>query len=312
MTASSQPTSYAATAVLASIAAVSMLQVAPVAVVSAASPPQRRRMPYLKEKDIQELMGSSINYDPSQTKDKWVSVTEDVEFLPLLNANKNMKYNGNKKKTTKNQQQQQQSNNRRKARTLEEVVEDDLSTSGAYTNYNPFSVQPFIEGMGEYDEYQQAWRLLGFMIDCNEIMFDDDYVASGGSGDEVTDEGCARYVLWAAYVDLEYEGGGIGEYQYYNRTSGSWDDTACYYADGSGNSGGSGDNNDGGDGDYGDYNSRCAKMDCHEEDTNFSVLGESKKNHVHCNNSECCWSVHISTPLICLVYSCFILFTSYI
>ena len=59
------------------------------------------------------------------------------------------------------------------------------------------------------------------------------------------------------YVDLEYEGNGIAEYQFWNRTSGKWDDTACQYADG------------GGDGD----GSRCAKMDCHNEDTHFSLLG---------------------------------------
>ena len=68
------------------------------------------------------------------------------------------------------------------------------------------------------------------------------------------------------YVDLEYEGGGIGEYQYWDHEVQSWNDTACYYAEG-----GSGDNNDDADGD--DGKSRCAKMDCHLENTNFSVLG---------------------------------------
>jgi hypothetical protein len=108
--------------------------------------------------------------------------------------------------------------------------------------------------MSEYDEYQQAWRLLGFMIDCNSA--DDDDGGSGSGSQDTTDDGCARYVLWAAYVDLDYEGGGIGEYQYWDRDTQSWNDTACYYADG-------------GNGDI----SRCAKMDCHLDDTNFSVLG---------------------------------------
>ena len=57
------------------------------------------------------------------------------------------------------------------------------------------------------------------------------------------------------YVDLEYEGGGIGEYQYYDRKSGKWDDTSCNYGNG------------------GDGSSRCAKMDCHLENTHFSLLG---------------------------------------
>lgn len=59
---------------------------------------------------------------------------------------------------------------------------------------------------------------------------------------------------------MEYEGSGIAEYQYWNRTTNSWDNSACQYAE-------HGDKNDGGDG------SRCAKMDCHEEDTHFSLLG---------------------------------------
>lgn len=53
------------------------------------------------------------------------------------------------------------------------------------------------------------------------------------------------------YVDLDYEGGGIGEYQYYNVTQNSWDTSAC---DASGSS-------------------RCQKMDCHLENTDFSLLG---------------------------------------
>ena len=62
------------------------------------------------------------------------------------------------------------------------------------------------------------------------------------------------------YVDLEYEGGGIGEYQYWDRSTESWDDTACNYAEGG--------------------SSRCAKMDCHLETTHFSVLGFFKhKNY---------------------------------
>jgi hypothetical protein len=58
-------------------------------------------------------------------------------------------------------------------------------------------------------------------------------------------------IVLCQYVDLEYEGSGIAEYQYWNETKSAWDGTACEYADGS----------------------RCAKMDCHLEDTNFSLLG---------------------------------------
>jgi hypothetical protein len=61
------------------------------------------------------------------------------------------------------------------------------------------------------------------------------------------------------YVDLNYQGGGIGEYQYWNRTSQTWDDSACQY----GQQHNSHDDEDG----------RCAKMDCHLDDTNFQLLG---------------------------------------
>lgn len=64
---------------------------------------------------------------------------------------------------------------------------------------------------------------------------------------------------------MDYEGGGIGEYQYWDRDTQSWNDTSCYYGEG-------GDGNDNND-DADDGKSRCAKMDCHLDSTNFSVLG---------------------------------------
>jgi len=127
----------------------------------------------------------------------------------------------------------------------------------------------------EYDEYQQAWRVLGFFIDCedssryntvNEYGYNyyDGNGNGNGSGDSGTEEGCKRYVLWAAYVDLQYQGNGIGEYQYYDRFKGQWDDTACTVTASSGNGNNNNKNNNG---------NRCAKMDCHLEDTHWTLLG---------------------------------------
>jgi len=157
---------------------------------------------------------------------KWVSLDQDTEFLQVLDGEP--------------------------ARRLEAS-----SSSGGS---NPYATQAFVDGEYEYDEYQQAWRYLGFMIDCDSSNDDDD--DGSGSYDGGTGEGCSRYVVWAAYVDLDYEGGGIGEYQYYDTQTQQWDATSCNY--GGGGDGGSGDG-DGGD--------RCAKMDCHLEDSNFSLLG---------------------------------------
>jgi hypothetical protein len=50
---------------------------------------------------------------------------------------------------------------------------------------------------------------------------------------------------------MDYGGGGIGEYQYWNRFTKQWDKSACEYSG----------------------SSRCAKMDCHLETTHFSLLG---------------------------------------
>jgi hypothetical protein len=148
--------------------------------------------------------------------EKWVSIDQNIEYLPIFSP-----------------QPQQRS-----------LAQDDDVYPDTF-----YKTSPFVEGESEYDEYQQAWRYLGFMIDCYDGWVagqDDD-----GSYDGGTVEGCQRYLLWAAYVDLEYQGGGIGEYQYYNPETRQWDSTSCGYVE----------------------NSRCAKMDCHLENTHWSLLG---------------------------------------
>lgn len=52
---------------------------------------------------------------------------------------------------------------------------------------------------------------------------------------------------------MEYQGGGIGEYQYWDRWNQKWNANSCNFASNGGN--------------------RCAKMDCHLEDTHWSLLG---------------------------------------
>jgi len=233
-----------------------------------------QNMPYLREQDLLKYMSSpsstinSNNSNKNKNKNKegqqqWMSISEDVEFMPNMNmmmpplAPVGVGVGVAKPPTMR--------------RKMEETWEfDEESTTGAYEEYDPYSNQPFVEGMSEYDEYQQAWRLLGFMVDCNSVT-DDDANSGSGSGD-VTEDGCARYVLWAAYVDLDYEGGGIGEYQYWDRESQSYNDTACYYAEG-GSGSNDNNNNNGDDAAEDNSKSRCAKMDCHEPDTNWSVLG---------------------------------------
>lgn len=134
--------------------------------------------PYLRQADLSKYLSEQSRSNPVDVDGQWVSVSEDVEFMPT-----------NLPPLTKP----------RKSRKLED--EGDDSTTGAWEEYDPYSVQPFVEGMSEYDEYQQAWRLLGFMIDCNSA--DDDDGGSGSGSQDTTDDGCARYVLWAAVSNTQ-------------------------------------------------------------------------------------------------------------
>mmetsp|Transcript_19597 Transcript_19597/g.28333 ORF Transcript_19597/g.28333 Transcript_19597/m.28333 type:complete len:155 (+) Transcript_19597:104-568(+) len=68
-------------------------------------------------------------------------------------------------------------------------------TTSESSLFNPYASQNFVDGSYEYDEYQQAWRYLGFVIDCDASTDDDD---RSGSYDGGTGDGCHRYVLWAA------------------------------------------------------------------------------------------------------------------
>lgn len=69
---------------------------------------------------------------------------------------------------------------------------------------NTYNSQPFADSTADYSSYQQAWRMLGFMIDCS-VTNDGSSGGSGdrnknknGNGNAATNEGCQRYVVWAA------------------------------------------------------------------------------------------------------------------
>jgi tetrahydromethanopterin S-methyltransferase subunit F len=112
----------------------------------------------------------------------------------------------------------------------------------------------FVDGSETYyNEWAQAWRLLGFYQDCETIInAENDYYNNGAAG--VTP--CQRYALWAAYVDEGYQGNGPNEYMYYNRHTGAWNKEACNALE---------------------RNHRCVKMDCHESTTHWKLLGIFKE-----------------------------------
>lgn len=108
----------------------------------------------------------------------------------------------------------------------------------------------------EWDGYQQAWRLVGFYVDCSVGGQQQDHRRSlNQQQQQGAEQSCQRYLLWAAYVDLSYQGGGLGEYQIWNRDNRQWDRTACQV----------------------NGNGRCAKMDCHLPDTHWELLGYFKE-----------------------------------
>jgi hypothetical protein len=133
----------------------------------------------------------------------------------------------------------------------------------------------------EYDSYALAWRYLGMYMDCDVddynvgsyYGYQDDKQQSDDDGwdddlgdqlvgwnrrrlnshdNDSGDDDCTRKVLWAAYVDPRYKGGSIGEYQYYNFSSGDYSREFC-------------------------KTRRCVRMDCHEPNTHFQLVGVYKE-----------------------------------
>jgi hypothetical protein len=152
---------------------------------------------------------------------QWVSLQPGVEFLPASSGGGGGEYDNivlhSKQQRNNNdwrrmieqsqreffQKQPQQQGSRHQPpwrRNVEEVVEDEayVDESTINTMYNS---QPFVEGVSDYDEYQQAWRLLGFMIDCDAVG-DDDVDShdnkNNNNGGQRSADGCGRFLIWAA------------------------------------------------------------------------------------------------------------------
>lgn len=102
-----------------------------------------------------------------------------------------------------------------------------------------------------YKGYQQAWRMLGFYVDCSPDIF------SQGSQDGDGSNQCQRYLLWAAYIDENYQRGGVAEYSFFDPDTQSYDESNTCEKFSFG---------------------RCAPMDCHEPNsTTWKLLGIYKQ-----------------------------------
>lgn len=148
--------------------------------------------------------------DLPETGTQWVSLHEAVEFLPastdMMKSESLMNWLGDVagvsgSATAPHTFGTGQLNRAARQRKLddEDEDEDQAETDKNRENNPQYRVQPFVEGVSDYDEYQQAWRLLGFMIDCDgTYMNADDDGGSGSEDENDTGSGCARYVIWAA------------------------------------------------------------------------------------------------------------------
>uniref|UniRef100_A0A7S4ALH6 BZIP domain-containing protein n=1 Tax=Pseudo-nitzschia australis TaxID=44445 RepID=A0A7S4ALH6_9STRA len=63
----------------------------------------------------------------------------------------------------------------------------------------------------DYDMWQQAYRMLGGFIDCDHQKSEGSG-DQGGSGDGDGQGACSRWMMWASYVDPNYQGYGYDEY----------------------------------------------------------------------------------------------------
>lgn len=118
---------------------------------------------------------SSIPTDEKSSiiRNNWLSISPDTQFLPNVVSS-----------ILNHHQPQNQHRN-----------------LGGYSATNPYYTEPFVDGMAEYDEDSQSWRKLGFIIDCNandEEYYSEQSQHSGDNNVQVTETGCARYLIWAA------------------------------------------------------------------------------------------------------------------
>ena len=84
------------------------------------------------------------------------------------------------------------------------------SNVGDQYSFSELQADPF----EYYDMFAQGWRMVGGFISCDQFSSANE---SGdrrdlGSGSGDGDENCARWILWAAYINPNYAGGGAEEY----------------------------------------------------------------------------------------------------
>jgi len=64
----------------------------------------------------------------------------------------------------------------------------------------------------DYDMWQQAYRMLGGFIDCDHQKSEGSGDDGGGDSGDGSEQACSRWMMWASYVDPNYQGYGYDEY----------------------------------------------------------------------------------------------------
>ena len=96
-----------------------------------------------------------------------------------------------------------------------------------------------------------SWRYLGMYIDTDCKNKENSYYYKTA----------CRKVLWAAYIDPDYEGEGVAEYSFFERNTGQWNTDTCKPATNGLTWPGT----------------RCKRLNCHETGTSMELLGVFKE-----------------------------------
>jgi len=122
--------------------------------------------------------------DPPSTGREWISLSPDLQFQPAHHDDAE--------------------EDPRVAAALRAHTERLLiDHTGSYSGYE----NQFADGSGTYyNDYAQAWRLIGFYIDCNAPFnnvnecYDNGGGGGGGGGNnnENGEPACQRFLMWAA------------------------------------------------------------------------------------------------------------------
>lgn len=132
-----------------------------------------------------------------------------------------------------------------------------------------------------YDGYQQAWRMLGFFVECTSSYSNNNNNNNNHDNKNKNNNGgsCTRSLLWAAFIDPGYSGGGLYEYSFYDPETNTYDNSSsCALR--SDNNNNNNNHNDNNNNKNQQNNHRCALMDCHETDTTtWKLLGLYKEQY---------------------------------